>query len=557
MPPRARPGHGALLATWVPFFGALAACGGDGAASDAGPDATPACIASDTPPTQPSVIPPAVSFGTVVVDGLAIGGSPFIDPDLGDTAGGAEVELWTTAGGTLGVRVWHASYPGAFTQAVLADGAFDAPFTQLDAWTDYAARLRYRDSHDGCGVWSDWSEPVAFRTDDGSATLFDPSMTHDLYLELPQSSIDAMNAEAIPPDCIPWERHYQPGNVIIDGVRFDGVGVKIKGGCGSARTLDGKPGLKVNLGWDDPAVPGCPPSRRYLGEKGFTLNNQVQDHSATHERLGYILYQAMGVPTPRAAPVRVFVNGQLMGLYLDVETVDRRFLAHRFDDNAGMLYEGTYYCDLVAANLPAGDEDNMCLTREFTPDACTTADPAGDPLTYDPLRDLVARLDAMPDGAFYPEIESFFDFDTFLSMWAVEAVMAHWDDYAYQINNNYRVYHDPSTGRWTMIPTGIDQTFGGDLDPWGALGRLATRCLGEPDCEAAFAARVHTVLNVYAGLDLPGRAETIYQQIRPYVEADPRKEYDMAEFDAQHAALLQWIADRPAIVQMYLAMHGY
>mgnify|MGYP001084450630 CR=1 FL=1 len=45
-------------------------------------------------------------------------------------------------------------------------------------------------------------------------------------------------------------------------------------------------------------------------------------------------------------------------------------------------------------------------------------------------------------------------------------MISHWDAYEFSIHNNYRVYHDPSTDTWSMIPTGIDQTFGGDQDPW-------------------------------------------------------------------------------------------
>jgi len=329
------------------------------------------------------------------------------------------------------------------------------------------------------------------------------------------------------------------------------------GGCGSSRSLDGKAGLKINLEWDDPDLPGCPAPRRIHGQKHFTLNNQVQDPSAMHERLGYRFYRALDVPTPRAAPIRVFVNGEPYGLYLNVETIDRRFLAHRFASEDGMLYEATYYCDLVPANVPPADEDSYCLTREFAPDACSSPDPGADPEDYTLLRELVGAIDALPDGGFYPEIEQLFDFERFLSQWAVESVMGHWDNYAFDINNNYRVYHDPSTDRWSMIPTGIDQTFDTDQDPWAARGVLATRCLAEPACEAAFAARLRAANLELQALALAALVDVIYAQIADIVFADPRKEYGNASFDANVSALKLWIGERPAQVDGYLSAHGF
>jgi hypothetical protein len=532
----------------------LSACTGSiGFVADVG-----RCDSPNARPMTPSLVTPRAGEKGVVVAGLAFTATPFADPDA-DTHVATEVEIWTTVNGQLVTRVWSAHLDGARTSAALADGSFDSPFTALSDWSDYAARVRYLDDHQGqCGSWSEWSAAAPFRTDDGSAALFDPAVIREFRVELPQSSIDAMNAEAIPPDCVPWSRSYQPGSVVIDGVRFDDVGVKIKGGCGSARDFNGKPGLKIKLDWDNPATLGCPDDdRRYLGIKSFTLNNQVQDPSATHERLAYAVYRAMGVPAARAAHARVYVNDQLFGVYLHVETEDRRFMARRFESEDGMLYEGTYWCDLVAENLPVGDTDDKCLTREFSPDICSTPDPGADPLTYDPLRELVSQLAALPPGGFYPEVGAFFDYDEFLRLWAVESVIAHWDNYAFDIRNNYRVYHDPVTDRWSMIPHGVDQTFRENQDIWAAVGILAARCLEEPDCEAAYAARVHEVLALWPTLDLPGQAVAVYEQIRSDVYADPRKEYGNGEFDNQHQQLLQWIAARPQQVLGQLAQRGY
>jgi hypothetical protein len=479
------------------------------------------------------------------------------DVDLAD--GAHEWEIWTVAtDGTLVTRVWHAATPTAGpARAVLADGSFDEPFAALPDYSYLAARVRTVDAVGAaCTSASAWSDANRFRTDDGSATLFDEKIVRDIYLDIPQSSIDAMNAEAVPPECIPWQRSFQPATVTFEDHVFEHVGVKIKGGCGSARRMDQKPGLKINLEWDDPSVDGCPGERRVYGQKHFTLNNQVQDQSAMHERLGYRFYRAMGVPAPRAAPIRVHVNGELYGLYLNVETVDRRFLSHRFDDEDGMLYEATYFCDLVSENV-SSDADDKCLTREFSPDECSSPDPGADPEDYSPLTSLVDALAQLPEGQFYPEVNAVMDYDTFLSQWAADSVMAHWDGYSFDVTNNYRVYHDLAKGTWSMIPTGIDQTFDQDQDPWKVIGLLSKRCLAEKDCEDAFAARLKEARTTLVTLDLAAEANVIHGQIGDLVDEDPRKEYGMDTWEGRFSALTQWIADRPGQIDAYLGAHGY
>jgi hypothetical protein len=127
------------------------------------------------------------------------------------------------------------------------------------------------------------ARPRQAKSSDGSAYLFDESAVRDFYLTIPQASIDGMNAQAYPPGCVPFNRDYYTADLTFEDQALGGVGVHIKGGCGSSRDFSGKPSFKIDIDWDDPALAGCPSERRLLGQKHVTLNNGVQDHSAAHE----------------------------------------------------------------------------------------------------------------------------------------------------------------------------------------------------------------------------------------------------------------------------------
>lgn len=530
-----------------------------GAPTTTGSPTTGVTCPANAAPAAPQVVAPGPGRIDIIPQTLQIVGSAFVDPD-GDSFGAVQAEIYRIKDGALSKRVWRAELTAAAPPALsLADGKFDDnDDTTLEDWKDHVVRLRYRDERGDCSVWSEWSDDLLFRTDDGSSALFDDSVVRDFYLEIPPESWQAINDQAIPPGCVPWKRSYYKGALRYEDQYFPGVGIKTKGGCGTSRSLNQKASFKIDLEWDDPNVAGCPADRRLLGENSLTFNNGVQDRTASHERLGYALFRELGIPAPRVAHVRLFVNGELWGLYQHIETIDRRFLARWFDSNDGMLYEGTYWCDLVPNNVPpTDDDDSYCITREFSPDPCSSPDPGADPLDYALVRQLVEQIEALPEGEFYPAVTAFFDFDRFLTTWALESVIDHWDNYAFSIQNNYRVYHDPTTGLWTLLPSGIDQTFNDEQDPWAVGGVLAARCIAEPACEAAFAARLAEVNEFFAASDLHTRHEAILDQITPYVEEDPRREYDMQSFFNRHAGLESFIDDRPDQVRQHLMNHGF
>jgi hypothetical protein len=382
---------------------------------------------------------------------------------------------------------------------------------------------------------------IAASSDNGSEEVFNPAVIGDIWLDIPASSWMPIDNEALTA-CEPHRRSYYPGAVKLGATDFPGSGVRIKGGCGSSRTLDEKAAFKVNLSWDDPAVAGCARSRKYKGLKKFTLNNQVEDASYTHERIGYDFFQKLGVPVPRAAPIRVHVNQQLWGLYLNVETIDRRFLKRHFESKHGMLYEADYGCDV-------GEE--RCFEAKFDTDACDDP-PVGDPTDMTPLQGLNARLAQIPAGNFYPAIDRVIDFDSFLTTWAAAAVMGYWDGYPND-PNNYRIYHDPTDDRWTLIPTGIDQLFEQDVDPFNPVGMLSIRCLAEEDCKAAFRHKLARVLDIFEASGYPAMARSIAEQIKAEVQADPRREISMSEWQEAVNNTVLYMQRRPGELREILA----
>jgi hypothetical protein len=355
------------------------------------------------------------------------------------------------------------------------------------------------------------------QVDAGQPAAFGPRII-DLSLDVDDAARHSL--QAAPESAVPATMTFQ---TIGDGDQVYNVMVHVKGQLGSARPFDDKPAFKIKLGKGE----------RFLGLEQLTLNNMVQDPTMLHEALGYQVYATAGVAVPDTGYVRLTVNGHAYGLYLNVETIDPLFLTRRFGDDAGILYEGNYGVD-----LRAGDETKFQLHEGHDPD-------------HAQLASLIKAVDAPGDGVFYGATARV-DTASFLSMMAVEALLADWDNY-YQ-SNNYRIYWNPLVGRWSFIPTGIDQTFGGDSTTvFGATGLLFQKCLAFERCTKDYADAVREVAVRFERLGLGTKMDALLSVIDAASQADLKKPYDARTMKTAREAMHVFIATRPNDVRAALS----
>jgi spore coat protein CotH len=57
-----------------------------------------------------------------------------------------------------------------------------------------------------------------------------------------------------------------------------------------------------------------------------------------HERVSMELFRKMGLPAPRETHAKLYVNGDYVGLYTIVESIDKPFLRDRYGEDSGYLY---------------------------------------------------------------------------------------------------------------------------------------------------------------------------------------------------------------------------
>lgn len=271
-----------------------------------------------------------------------------------------------------------------------------------------------------------------------------------------------------------------PAAITIDGTHFDMVAVHKKGFLGSLSTE--KPSIKVDF---NDFIAG----QKYLGLGKITLNNAHQDPSYIRQCLTYPVFAAAGLKAPRCNFAHVRVNGEDLGLYVNVETYGDTWLSHNYADGSGNLYEGTL--------------------SDFRTDFVNTFDPKTNGSTADrsDLQPIVSILETASDAQLVAQLSSLVDMDEFFTYWATEIITGHWDGYANNLNNFY-IYHDPTSGKIEFLPYGADATFSPNhpFGPGGngtqtppnavaAKGLLARRLYLNAATRGLYLSKLHTLLD--------------------------------------------------------------
>jgi hypothetical protein len=285
-------------------------------------------------------------------------------------------------------------------------------------------------------------------------------------------------------------REYAAARLLLDGVEFAKVGVKLKGAAGSFREFDDRPGFTVHLGKFGGTT-------RFHGLQRFHLNNGAQDDSRLSEWVGHEVFTAAGLPAPRVGHALVRVDDRDLGLYVLREAFDGRFLTRTVGHQRGNLYDGGF-CQDVDAELEKdsgnGPDDRSDLRALC--ELCRGVD-----------RDRAAALAAAID------VEHCLDF------LALEAMLGHWDGYSLNANN-FRLWL-PTGGGARFLPHGMDQLFG---DAEASIlahppAIVASAVLQQPTFRKRYRDRLRALLPLFAPARLRPRLDaigaTLQRALRP------------------------------------------
>ena len=121
------------------------------------------------------------------------------------------------------------------------------------------------------------------------------------------------------------------GTVLINGVQYDSVGVRYKGNSTYSANRTKNPfNIKLDEIIEDQELEGY---------GTLKLANVYNDPTFVRETLGYEIAQKY-MPASKANYAKVTVNGEYLGLYTSVQSVDKFFLGTHFNSNDNAFFKG-------------------------------------------------------------------------------------------------------------------------------------------------------------------------------------------------------------------------
>ncbi len=352
----------------------------------------------------------------------------------------------------------------------------------------------------------------------------------------------------MPEDSVTWlynnvnyDGNLRANFVFSDGVKSDtmrNVGFRLRGNTSRSSA---KKSFKIKFNAYTSGI-------KYQGVKELNLNGQHNDPTMVREKLFYEVWNAAGLPPRRASFSKLYINNRYYGLYTSIEEMDDEWLkkAYGKDNDTGNLYKCTYPADLkyindMQANYKAVRANTTTAGRAYDLKTNELAD------DYSDLVTLIKKGNQSTTANIATELSSILDIDKMLKAYAVELMLGHWDDYAYN-KNNYFLYHNPESKLFEFISYDADNTFGVDWvgKDWGlravytwhtpANGILIDNILKVPFYKNIFSNHLKNLMgNILTPSSMNTRIDSLHEQVRAAATEDTYRTKDygftMAQFN--------------------------
>ncbi|NTX53618.1 CotH kinase family protein [Myxococcus sp. CA039A] len=314
---------------------------------------------------------------------------------------------------------------------------------------------------------------------------------------------------------------------------------------------------------------------RFEGRTSLNLVAEFADATMLAEKMAFDLMAAMRVPASKATYVRLKLNGQYQGVFLDIEQVNKAFLkAHAFADDDATIYRcGWKDCELKTWKVPyQGDWTKK--TNEQQPDDALLA--MLDVINHTPepqfaealekhlqlehyLRSMV--LDALMSNNFVEDSESYFIYDRAVAKWSyvpwdLNNVDARWwylnpvEGMSTSSNNmRHPLFNFTLTDAWTermyLQRKTETQSYPGYLPVFSNLG---TRVLANPALREQLGARLDKALDeLFTPEVMNPYIDALHALITPHMRGAPYT--DFAQFQAGRDYMKRYVKERRTFVE--------
>lgn len=388
-----------------------------------------------------------------------------------------------------------------------------------------------------------------------SQSLYDSNTIQTIQIVFAQSNWDALlDAEKQGAD-----GYIMAQTVTINGVAFDSVGVKYKGNS-SYNANQTKNPFHIEL--------DTYKNQDYQGYTDIKLSNVKFDPSFVRETVSYSILRKY-MHAPEANYANVYVNGTLIGLYTNIESISKKFVDKHFASNNNSFFD----CSPPAG---AGPQSTNLPNLSYLGTDSASYYSAYDMKSNAGWNDLIQLTSTLASNI--NSIETVLDVDRAIWMLAFDNVMVNLDSYIGKFKQNYYLYQDDN-GRFNPIIWDLNMSFGVFSDNGttnlttttakaqmthllhanDAAWPLVQKLLAVPSYKRKYLAHFKTILeeNISNGEYL-STAQDFQTLISSAVSADVNKFYTLAQFNSNISTdVSTGMQNAPGLSNLMTARNSY
>ncbi len=284
--------------------------------------------------------------------------------------------------------------------------------------------------------------PFTFFAQSGKALrpLFDKKSIGEIRITLNEKNwVDALDSLRI------YGAGMLQGIATIDGVRYEGTGVRFRGDKSYQRGLKRNP-LTIKLNHLDA-------DKNHQGHTTLKLSNALRDPSMVREMLFHEIASKY-IPTSQTSFSKLFINDEYIGIFINIESIDKQFLESNFAFSKGAFFKAGV--DYKPENIPSTCKQNINGSLEYEDNVdCYKGNfeinSAGG---WADLQELTRILSQDPS-----KIDKILDVDRTLWMLALNNIMVNLNSYSGGQSINYYLYKD-QTGHFQPVLWDLNLSFG-------------------------------------------------------------------------------------------------
>ena len=247
-----------------------------------------------------------------------------------------------------------------------------------------------------------------------------------------------------------------PASITLGDITLDSVGVRYKGNSTFCMPNDnGVPKVPYNLDmnyW----ISG----QKLLGYKKLKLANAWMDATFQKEYIASKIYRKY-LPSPEVNLIKLNVQGNYLGLYVNTESINKQFAKKHFDYDDGALFKcdaSGMFCDTTGT--PPGGYPGLTWNGSSDSTLYYSSYDIKSNHGWKEFIDMIYALNFTPNN-----LDSFLNIDRALWAFAVNTVLGNFDSYNGYYVHNYYMYQSEDN-LFQMIPWDLSQSFINALLGW-------------------------------------------------------------------------------------------